>query len=79
MKTETTEIGTCSYTAWTWLGSKDNKPQSELFGSADAAMAGMQKRMGKDFDLNDIIQYGFRLTMVEVTLRPTMVMSKVIE
>lgn len=56
-----------STTKWGWVNS-GGEVQSETFGSPDAAIAEMQRRLGKGYDIERIAELGFKLAVVKVEI-----------
>lgn len=61
-------------TCWGWLNA-GGQAQDQTFPSPDAAIAEMQARLGKDYDIQRIHELGFRLALMEVTVKPVLAMA----
>lgn len=62
---------------WGWIN-RDGEAQELTFDSPNEALADMQRRLGDDFDTARCYEYGFKLALVSVEVKPIMVLDKVI-
>jgi hypothetical protein len=61
--------------AWSWLSTKDGLPQLKTFDTAEDAIADMRCRLGTDYTLLELYEYGFKLTYVKITITPILVLD----
>ena len=60
---------------WGWVNA-GGEVQDQTFNTPDAAIKEMQRRLGgSDYDELRLHELGFRLALVEVTVRPVLVMA----
>lgn len=60
---------------WGWVNAS-GEVQDQTFNTPDAAIKEMQRRLcGSDYDELRLHQLGFRLALVEVTVKPVLVMA----
>ena len=60
---------------WCWVNA-GGEVQGQTFNTPDAAINEMQRRLGgSDYDELRLHELGFRLALVEVTVRPVLVMA----
>lgn len=61
---------------WGWVNA-GGEVQDQTFATPDAAIKEMQRRLGglSDYDELRLHELGFRLALVEVTVKPVLVMA----
>ena len=60
---------------WGWVNA-GGEVQDQTFNTPDAAIKEMQRRLGSsDYDELRLHELGFRLALVEVTVKPVLVMA----
>lgn len=60
---------------WGWVNAS-GEVQDQTFNTPDAAIKEMQRRLGgSDYDELRLHELGFRLALVEVTVKPVLVMA----
>lgn len=63
-------------TKWGWMDNHTGKCQDKVFDSPNEAIEAMRKRMSDDApDLVRLHEVGFSLVLIEVTMKPIMVME----